>query len=250
MKQLFYHCLAPLHQKHALKQLRHLENRLVSQRARFALPFVYRSKGMFRSIRPRQNPSEIEALYDRICELNPKRVLEIGTAKGGSLYLWTQAATDDALIVSADLPGGEFGGGYPTPRLALYQAFAKPNQTLHLLRIDSHKPESLTQVTDLFGGPTVDFAFIDGDHRYEGVRQDFLEYSQLVRPGGLIAFHDILPQPDSPETQVCRLWEEIRDHFQTWEFVDRDERQYVTIGIGLLQVPEQGIDPNMLSSDR
>jgi hypothetical protein len=32
--------------------------------------------------------------------------------------------------------------------------------------------------------------FIDGDHRYEGVRRDFEMYSPLVGAGGLIAFHD------------------------------------------------------------
>ena len=39
----------------------------------------------------------------------------------------------------------------------------------------------------------MDFLFIDGDHSYEGVKRDFADYAPLVRPGGLIAFHDIVP---------------------------------------------------------
>jgi hypothetical protein len=35
----------------------------------------------------------------------------------------------------------------------------------------------------------------NGDHSRDGVRQDFDMYSALVAPGGLIAFHDISPNP-------------------------------------------------------
>jgi hypothetical protein len=34
----------------------------------------------------------------------------------------------------------------------------------------------------------LDLLFIDGDPSYEGVKADFVNYSQLVRPGGLIGF--------------------------------------------------------------
>jgi predicted O-methyltransferase YrrM len=37
---------------------------------------------------------------------------------------------------------------------------------------------------------SLDFLFIDGDHSYESVRQDFLLYSKLIRNGGLLIFHD------------------------------------------------------------
>jgi predicted O-methyltransferase YrrM len=38
-------------------------------------------------------------------------------------------------------------------------------------------------------GP-VDFVFIDGDHSYEGIRDDWKAWSDLVAPGGVIALHD------------------------------------------------------------
>ena len=37
----------------------------------------------------------------------------------------------------------------------------------------------------------LDLAFIDGDHSEEAVRADFGRISPFVRPGGIIAFHDI-----------------------------------------------------------
>lgn len=39
-----------------------------------------------------------------------------------------------------------------------------------------------------------DLLFIDADHRLDDVRMDFDDYSPLVRPGGIIAFHDAYPE--------------------------------------------------------
>lgn len=36
----------------------------------------------------------------------------------------------------------------------------------------------------------IDILFIDGDHRYEAVKQDYALFSPFVRKGGLIIFHD------------------------------------------------------------
>lgn len=37
----------------------------------------------------------------------------------------------------------------------------------------------------------VDLLFIDGDRSYEGVKQNWEQYSALVRPRGMVVFHDI-----------------------------------------------------------
>jgi len=38
-------------------------------------------------------------------------------------------------------------------------------------------------------GP-IDFVFIDGDHSYQGCRNDMVNYFPLLRPGGILAGHD------------------------------------------------------------
>ncbi len=217
-----------------------LEKLLPSPRSRFAVPFTFRGRGHFKKIRPRQNPVEIEGLYEEVCSLHPKRVLEIGTARGGTLYLWAQAATDDATLVSVDLPGGDFGGAYAACRSELYKAFARSGQSIHLLREDSHQKATLDKVQASFGQEPIDFAFIDGDHTYDGVKSDFYDYGPLVRPGGIIAFHDILYRKNQPTIRVDQLWQELSQQYECKELIGPDGSGK-QIGIGILRVPDKGI---------
>lgn len=240
LKSWIYSLFAAQNFVTAQRTLRELEQRLPSARSRFAIPFVFRGWGHFKKIQPRQNPVEIEGLFNVICDLSPARVLEIGTARGGTLYLWTQAATDDAVLVSLDLPGGDFGGGYLDCRTPFYQSFARKGQTLTLLRADSHQPESLANVKRLFSDELIDFAFIDGDHTYEGVKLDFEQYGPLVRPGGIIAFHDILYREKQPTIRVDKLWDELKSKYDCTELIGPDGSGK-RIGIGFLRVPDDGL---------
>jgi len=45
--------------------------------------------------------------------------------------------------------------------------------------------------------PQIDMLFIDGDHSYQGILCDWLLYHNLVRKGGIVAFHDCAT--DTPE---------------------------------------------------
>jgi predicted O-methyltransferase YrrM len=236
IKHSVYSALAGFHRRQALEQLREAERLVPSPEARFAIPFLFRGRGYFRLIRPRQNPQEIEALYRRVLKLGPRCVTEIGTARGGTLYLWAQASSPDAVLVSLDLPGGAFGGAYPPCRAPLYQAFARPGQSLHLIRDDSHRPETRERVRQCLGNKPLDFLFIDGDHTYSGVKADFEMYSSLVRPGGLIAFHDILDRPDVPGLEVHQFWSEIKTRFETSELIGSPSSGK-RIGIGIVHVP-------------
>jgi len=142
-------------------------------------------------IRITQKDSEIHALCAELTALAPKALVEIGTEGGGTLFLFSALAADGATIVSVDLPRPF--GGYRRHRALLYRAFARRGQRLELLRCDSHDPATQASVVRLLGRTQLDFLFIDGDHSLAGVRRDYELYGPLVRPGGLIAFHDIVP---------------------------------------------------------
>jgi predicted O-methyltransferase YrrM len=185
-------------------------------------------------IRAGQVRSEILALGKRVQQLAPRVVVEIGTATGGTLFIWCALARPDATIVSIDLPGGIHGGGYPYWKTFLYRKFAMATQKLHLLRGNSHDPAMLDQLKSRLHDEPVDFLFIDGDHTYAGVKQDFEIYSPLVRKGGLIAFHDICEHPPQLDCHVDEFWREVKKTRPSHEFIENPKQGWG--GIGLIEV--------------
>lgn len=181
-----------------------------------------------------QIPEELRALGEILFTLRPERALEIGTASGGSLLFLTRLASPQATIVTLDLPGGGFGGGYRPARAWFYKRFARSKQQLHLLRGNSHSSEMLAQVVTLLGGCNLDYLFIDGDHSYSGVKSDFEMYGPMVRKGGVIAFHDIVEGPANEVGGVPQFWREIRRRYQHAEFITNPHQG--GFGIGVLHV--------------
>ena len=94
----------------------------------------------------KQVRSEIEGFCETIELLKPRKMLEIGTASGGSLFLIARHSSPDAHLISLDLPEGKFGGGYPEYKIPFYKSFAWSNQKIDLLRGDSHNSQMLNQV--------------------------------------------------------------------------------------------------------
>jgi predicted O-methyltransferase YrrM len=167
-----------------------------------------------------QKGTEMSALLELAASLRARCVVEIGTAAGGVLHLLARVAEPDALIVSVDLPGGRFGGGYGAWRRPLYARLVRRSQELALLRADSHSPETLRMVTERLAGRPVDLLFIDGDHTLAGVAADFGTYAPLVRTGGVIALHDIAATPGEQGIEVPEFWRSLKSRYDTREFVD------------------------------
>jgi predicted O-methyltransferase YrrM len=94
---------------------------------------------------------------------------------------------------------------------------------------------TLKKVEKLLDGRRVDYLFIDGDHTYEGVKMDYEMYSRLVRPGGIIAFHDIVEHPRHLNVGVPRFWRELKRHLPPDRYVEivKDWKQGWA-GIGLI----------------
>ena len=142
--------------------------------------FCYSFKIGRLTIAPLQIKEEILELLKILQKFELRNILEIGTANGGTLFLFSQIAHPEAKIISIDLPAGKFGGGYPKWKIPVYKSFAKANQKIYLIRDDSHKLSTLQKVKSILKNEKLDFLFIDGDHTYEGVKRDFYMYSKLV----------------------------------------------------------------------
>jgi predicted O-methyltransferase YrrM len=197
---------------------------------------------------------EIEALATLLRKEQPQSAIEIGTAKGGSFYIWSRYLDSVNELVSLDLPGGQFGGGYDEQKIGIFREFA-PSKKMDFVRDDSHQPDTYEEVSDLVNGD-VDFLFIDGDHTYEGVKQDFEMYSELVSEGGIIALHDIVTHPDDagivekrrqnvediedrhllwgeshPDCNVDQFWAELVEEYETEEIISHPKQTWAGIGV-------------------
>jgi predicted O-methyltransferase YrrM len=181
-----------------------------------------------------QDTWELMRLVAVARSLRPEAVVEIGSLFGGTLYCWSQVAAPNATLIGIDLPGGDFGGGPSEEQADGFRTMLREGQQFDFLPQDSHQTATVDAVRSLLGGKPIDFLFIDGDHTYEGVSQDFAMYSPLVRPGGVVAFHDIVPHTD-PIYGVARFWNELKDGYRHEEFVYSWSQ--VGLGIGLIRIP-------------
>lgn len=174
-----------------------------------------------------QKRSEILSLVQRVAALKPKNILEIGTCNGGTLFMWSNLASQK--VVSCDLFKNQ-------TRAELYAHFSPPQTGCMVKALvgDSHAPDFKQTVFQEFGGEKVDFLFIDGDHSEQGVRADFNDYKELVREGGIIAFHDVIKNQPVPGNQVFNFWEPVKQQYRHEEFID--DTSQCGFGIGIVYV--------------
>jgi predicted O-methyltransferase YrrM len=160
-----------------------------------------------------------------IHDVKPRNVVEIGAWKGGTALLWSRIALEK--VVSVDLPMGPFGGATAHLDIA---ACEKRNSEIaercpNFVGIlgNSQEPKTLGAAARALDGKLVDLLFIDGDHTYEGVKRDFEAWSQIVKPGGWVAFHDIADTPRHTRdgVEVRKLWLELQGEKKEWR-VDGD----------------------------
>jgi predicted O-methyltransferase YrrM len=184
-------------------------------------------------IRPMQIKDEFLDFIKIVKNINPKIVLEIGTARGGTLFLFAKNFSEDASIITVDQPGWPLSGGYPFWEMWLLETFKKRNQNIYIIRSDSQKIETVKKIDSILQGEKLDLLFIDGDHSYEGVRKDFELYSTLVKNGGIIAFHDcLLDRDEYGNGGVKKFWDEIKKNYSFKEIIkDKNKKEF---GIGVI----------------
>ncbi len=228
--------LAPIHLKASLAEVRALLRQYPdTPEGWIAITESYGGKGWFAGMKSWQVPSEFLQMQKRVLAAKPAVILEIGTAKGATLLGWCRIASSK--VISVDLPGGIHGGGYPAIKQSLYREFVadRPEVSLHLIQADSHAPATRKLAEEKLEGSPIDVLFIDGDHSYAGVRADFELWSPLVRPGGLVLFHDILPHKHVAHCEVDRLWNELKTRYRHEEFIADPAQGWA--GIGVIEIP-------------
>ncbi len=90
-----------------------------------------------------------------------------------------------------------------------------------LMDFEPNLKSPVGEIIDILGDKKVDLLFIDGDHTYEGVKQDYEMYKEFVRKDGYIILHDIKNSEYHNEVncKVYQFWNEI-DAFKLVEYID------------------------------
>ena len=172
------------------------------------------------TIQPDQNRWEITQLLKVLKKERPRIVCELGTRRGGTLFLFAQVASPDAIIISVDLVSGPIDGPHKW-KIPLYNSFVNSNrQKIYSLNMNSHEPQTLIKIKKILADKKIDFLFIDTAISYEDVKRDFESYSQLVRKGGIIAIHDIAPSG----WEIDKFWTEVKSHYKSIEIIENYEK--------------------------
>ena len=139
-------------------------------------------------------------LYDiRTVLGNEKKIYtEIGTFCGGSLSLMlhhnfpTEINCIDPLHV--------YNNQFDVVNMNI-KKFNKNNYDVNIHRKFSNDPELIKYLQSI--NFTTDILFIDGDHTYNGVVNDFNNFSGFVNNGGFIVFDDYFDYKYSPEVRLA-----------------------------------------------
>ena len=117
-----------------------------------------------------------------ICEnIAPSIVLEIGV-KGGL----STSAIMRGMLNSKEV--GRYHGCDISEQIRLPEISLRLKSHLHIMSSDN-----LAKIWEL----PIEFLFIDGDHNYEQVKRDYLNFSKFVVENGFMLFHDTYPPDES-----------------------------------------------------
>lgn len=143
-----------------------------------------------------------------------RRAIEIGRYKGGSTVLIASAMGTQGELWSIDNGEKEVRLEREEIRRRPYDDQIREFCEQHHFRVHLLVGDSRRIAVDT---GEVDVAFIDGDHSYEGVRNDFERFGRRVRVGGAVLFDDAFDEANVSTTHsdtVGRLVREIVDQGQ------------------------------------
>jgi len=132
------------------------------------------------------------------------RIIEVGSYMGRSTivmldnseaHLWCVDSWDCAYTTA------------PAIRKGFLENIQNQKDRVTILQMQSD--EAAVQLMDLHGPNSFDMVFIDGGHGYEVVKADILDYTPLVRTGGIISGHDYSPINRPVMVAVDELLEEF-----------------------------------------
>jgi predicted O-methyltransferase YrrM len=158
---------------------------------------------VYQQLERKGTTSYIENYYiSLICAaLRPRRVFEFGTFQGGTTYHIALNTPEDALIYTLDLKPEQVGAlkyemkHRVDEEVIRHSSGAKFEGTPLSRKIVRLWGDSATFDFSPFRGQ-MDLVLVDGSHEYPYVRDDTAHALEMIRPGGIILWHDFDVAPD------------------------------------------------------
>jgi len=168
-----------------------------------------------------QREGEFDVLLRMYAERKPKRILEVGTYHGGTLYHWLQDATPGASVISLDSYAAD------VDNRELFPAWVPDEVTLDIVCGDSRDERVIAYIRER---APYDWIFIDAGHFYDEVKADWMNYGPMCAEGGVVCFHDILYSRGPVWEHVAGLWAEITAEHETRELISDPTTEWYGIG--------------------
>ena len=131
-------------------------------------------------------------VFGLVRQTEAAKVIEVGRYKGGSTILIAAAMNGQGQFWSIDIGEKEerlYGNRSLRPfDEQISDKFSQLGLTFEMIVGDSY-------TLDIDTGE-VDLVLIDGDHSYEGVKNDFERFGRRVRVGGAVLFDDAFGEPN------------------------------------------------------
>lgn len=166
--------------------------------------------------------------------MRPADVVELGTHNGFSCFAFAEAAKrlgHPVTINALDSWEGDDQAGFYDD--AVYESVREIAERDYESTVVLHRGY-FAQTRPSFSTASVDLLHIDGRHGYEDAVEDYEQWMDTVRDGGVILFHDIAERREG--FGVWRLWEEIAEPGRSFAF----EHGH---GLGVLAVGEIAHEP-------
>jgi predicted O-methyltransferase YrrM len=137
------------------------------------------------------------ALVALMARVKARRVFEFGTYKGVSTAQLALNLPDEGRVFTLDLPDELEGGALRVDKPVEIQ-IAKESGKGSLIPEDLRSKVTFLQAdsASFDTAPyraSMDLVFVDGAHSYDYVRNDTAKALELLRPGGVVAWHDCAP---------------------------------------------------------
>ena len=171
--------------------------------------------------------------YGLIRQIKPKRVLCIGSRQGYIPAILGQACKDNGLGC-VDFVDAGYGSGDENHWTGIgYWKTKQGRECFQKFGLGKYVKLFVTTTKEFkkrFPKRRYQYIYIDGDHSYTGVKNDFSYFFDTLDEGGYMVFHDVCVSGSHPEGEygVHKLWSEISGRKGiTFEFTGS--------GLGVLQ---------------